>query len=434
MRIIVWGINYAPEQTGIGPYNTALCEFLAGRGHDVEMVTGFEYYPAWQKQERDRWRLFRSEKRNGVRVRRCWLYVPKRVRSLKRILHELSFVSSSLIRLLFIRKPDIFVVVSPPLLLGLAAAFLGFVKRAPFLFHVQDLQPDAAICLGMLGAERSITRLLYAFEALAYRSALRVSTISPGMLQLLVEKGVPRAKMLYFPNGIRLFTSLPKRGSFRQRHGISPSVFVILYSGNLGVKQGLAALLDAAALIEQENRPLVESLEFKFVIAGAGAGEEQLRVRVQKDDIGNVLLLPLQSADAYQEMLADADCCAITQMPGTGKLFFPSKLLTALAFGKPVLAIADADGDLACAVCDGNFGIVVSAVSPNLIADAARRLAGCNGELRRMSDAGLRFVTQFERNKVLGEFEAKLLSALREPAEALGSAGGSPNGGEGRAS
>jgi len=363
MRIIVWGINYAPEETGIGPYNTALCEFLASRGHDVEMATGFEYYPGWKKQEKDRWRLFRSERRNGVRVRRCWLYVPKRVRSITRILHELSFVLSSLVRLLFVRKPDLFIVVSPPLLLGVAAALLGFVKSVPFVFHVQDLQPDAAICLGMLRAERSITRILYSLEAMAYRWASRVSTISPGMLQLISEKGVPQNKVLYFPNGICLPGPSPASGAFRERHGISPTQFIVLYSGNLGVKQGLAALLEAAALLDREKAASGEAQEFRFVIAGAGAGQEQIHARVRQDRIRNVLLLPLQPADAYQEMMADADCCAITQMPGTGRLFYPSKLLSALAFGKPVLAIADPDGDLARAVHDGDFGISVSASS-----------------------------------------------------------------------
>jgi len=71
MRVIVWGINYAPEVTGIAPYNVALCEFLRRRGDDVEMVATFAYYPMWRKQAKDRRRLYRTDNINGGPVRRC---------------------------------------------------------------------------------------------------------------------------------------------------------------------------------------------------------------------------------------------------------------------------------------------------------------------------------------------------------------------------
>ena len=85
-----------------------------------------------------------------MRIHRCWHYVPGKVRALKRIVHEASFIAVSLLRVLSLPRPDVFVVVSPPLLLGLAAWIAGIVKNSPFVFHVQDLQPDAAVGLGML--------------------------------------------------------------------------------------------------------------------------------------------------------------------------------------------------------------------------------------------------------------------------------------------
>ena len=139
MNVTVWGINYAPELTGIAPCNTALCEFLRRCGHEVRMVTTFAYYPAWKKQPEDAGRIFRDDELNGVPVHRCWHFVPRRPGTLKRIFHEASFVLTSLLRLLSLPRPDVFVVVSPPLLLGAAAWLLTRVKCAPFVFHVQDL-------------------------------------------------------------------------------------------------------------------------------------------------------------------------------------------------------------------------------------------------------------------------------------------------------
>src|SRR5437763_15081155 len=134
MRVIVWGINYAPEFTGIAPHSVALCEFLEREGHDVEMVTSFAYYPTWQKRPEDRHRLYRTDVINGVPVHRCWHFVPARVTAWKRIIHEATFVLASTARALFLARPDVYVVVSPPLLLGTAAWLLTRIKRARFVF------------------------------------------------------------------------------------------------------------------------------------------------------------------------------------------------------------------------------------------------------------------------------------------------------------
>src|SRR5438093_683460 len=203
MRIIVWGINYAPEITGIAPHNVALCEFLQRQGEEVEMVTTFAYYPAWRKQAKDRRLLYRTDEINGVPVHRCWHFVPMRVSALKRILHEATFIFTSILRVLSLKRPDIYVIVSPPLLLGLAAWIVSTLKRAPFIFHVQDLQPDAAVGLGML-KPGMFTRLLYGLEALAYSKATRVSGISPEMIVSFRRKNIAAAKCIYFPNGVVL--------------------------------------------------------------------------------------------------------------------------------------------------------------------------------------------------------------------------------------
>src|SRR5215213_10167129 len=102
MRIVVWGINYAPEVTGIAPYNTALCEDLRTRGHEVEMVTTFAYYPAWRKLPEDRGRVYRTDVIAGIPVHRCWHYVPPKVSAMKRIAHEGTFVLTSFLRLLWV--------------------------------------------------------------------------------------------------------------------------------------------------------------------------------------------------------------------------------------------------------------------------------------------------------------------------------------------
>ena len=403
MRVIVWGINYAPEFAGIAPHNVALCEFLDAEGHDVEMVTTFAYYPTWQKSAEDGGRLYRTDVVNRIPVHRCWHFVPARVSALKRILHEGTFVFTSALRALCLSAPDVYVIVSPPLLLGLAAWFVGKLKRAPFVFHVQDMQPDAAVGLGML-KPNWFTKTLYGLESFAYRKAARVSGITPGMLQSFRKKGVPESKLIYFPNTIELpsAVSSPERGSFRRRHRFAADDFLAVYSGNLGVKQGLDILLETA--------PLLNDPRICLVICGDGAQREALAARARERKLTNLRLLPFE--DDYRALLIDADICFITQQVGSGNSFFPSKLLGILAEGRPVVAVSAPESELAVALREGGFGVNVPPSRPEELAALLDSLAKDPERLWIYGVSGRRYVEQFEKSRVLRRFAEQLRALL----------------------
>ncbi len=401
MRVIVWGINYAPEYTGIAPHTVALCEYLHGSGHDVEMVTAFPYYPTWTKREEDRATLYRTSTINGVRVHRCWQFVPPRVSAVKRILHEASFVFTSTLKVLTLRRPDVYVVVSPPLLLGSAGALVSELKSAPFVFHVQDMQPDAAVGLGMLRAGWFI-KALYALESFAYRSAARVSGITQGMLVKFRRKGVPEQKLIYFPNAIALDGGKPPpaRGAFRQRNGFRDEEFLAVYAGNLGVKQGLDVLIAAAQL--------VRNTRIRIVICGDGAQRDVLTEQIRVLQLPNVSLLPLQAGENYRELLADADLCFITQQSGSGNSFFPSKLLGLLAQSKPVITVADPESELAEAAVQAGFGVNIAPGNPREVAELLDAIASDPERLRRYGAAGRVYVQQFDKAHVFESFVKEL--------------------------
>ncbi|PYI94618.1 MAG: colanic acid biosynthesis glycosyltransferase WcaI [Verrucomicrobia bacterium] len=405
MRVIVWGINYAPEFTGIAPHNVALCEYLRTHGHDVEMVTSFPYYPNWRKHTKDLGKLYRADSINAVPVLRCWHFVPARVSALKRILHEGSFVFTSTFRALFLPRPDVYVVVSPPLLLGVAAWFVGKLKRAPFVFHVQDMQPDAAVGLGML-KQNWFTRVLYGLEAFAYRHAARVSGITRGMLAAFKSKGVPESKLIYFPNAIDLGRGevAPARGEFRKREGFAEDDFLAVYAGNLGVKQGLEVLLETAAMVNDQR--------IRFLICGDGAQREVLAARAREMKLPNFSMLPLQAGPDYPALLVDADVCFITQQSGAGNSFFPSKLLGLLAASKPVVTVAAPECELALALREGNFGVNVPPGQPRELAAVLDALAKDPQKLAEYGAAGRRYVEQFEKSRVLENFVDELAGVL----------------------
>ena len=404
LKVAVWGINYAPELTGIGPYNRALCEYFAARGHEVEVFTTFPYYPAWEKCPADRGKIYRREILSGVTVHRCWHWVPKPGRAWKRILHEFSFVAHTALRLLFSRKFDILIVVSPPLLLGAAVATICFLRGEKYVFHVQDLQPDAARTLQML-KPGLFMKILYWLEKVAYSRAWKISGIGTAMLRAMEKKGHPVNKLILFPNGVVLpeKRKAPYPGTFRQKHGIGPEEILAVYSGNVGYKQGLPVLIATARLLG--SQPV------RIVIAGDGAYRTILDAILREKPCDRILMLPIQPEQDYEDMLLDADICAIPQISGTGALFLPSKLLKILALGKPVVATCDPESALAQAITEGNFGKILPAESHESLREFLENLSTRKADLAAWGENGRRYVERYEMTRTLQEFEKVLLTA-----------------------
>ncbi len=417
MRIIVWGINYSPELTGIGPFNAGLCDYLAERGHQVEMVTTFSYYPWWKKAAADRGQLFRTDKIGEIPVHRCWHYVPGRATTLRRIWHEFSFVFTSWVRVLFLARPDIYLVVSPPLLLGPFASIMARIKRRRYIFHVQDLQPDAAVGLNMVNPG-AFTRWLYRLEGWAYRDASLVSGISDAMIRAFTRKGVPEAKRYLFPNWLRRAGHnadyLPPSNdrdtvsrAFRAKYNVPSDAFLASYSGNLGRKQGLETLVVAAALLKKSALDSTAN-GVVIILVGDGVMRQTLGEQIASRNLTqSVRLMPLLADQEYQAMLVASDLCLVTQAPGTGQYFLPSKLLSVLSAGAAVLSVADRDSELALAVDEGQFGVNVVPGDPVALAEALSDLAQNPSSLERMR-LHTRWVGRFSASKVLGEFERRL--------------------------
>ena len=415
MRILMLGINYWPEETGIAVFNTGRCEYLAAQGHEVTMVTGFPYYPRWRVAPEYRGRLFARERRNGVDIRRSYLYVPRRVTTLRRIVHEASFIAFSTARAVAGRRPDLLVTVSPPLGLAVSSVLLRRRWGIPYVFHVPDLQPDAAVDLGMLPSGRAV-RLLYAVERMAYRHAALVSTLTRAMERRIVAKGVPPARVTLFPDWAdpALF-ALPMTGggaAARGQLGLGER-FVVLHAGNMGVKQGLDVVLDAAA--RTRNRE-----DIVYLLVGDGAARPGLEARAAAARLPNLRFLPLQPDAIFRDLLAAADLTLVTQQAVVADIVFPSKVLTLLAAAKPVVASLNVSSEVARVVMEAKAGLVTPAEDGGALAEAVRVLREDPVRRRRMAEGGRAYArAHWDRAQTLADMEQVLrevVAAHRSPA------------------
>jgi len=407
MRLLLHGINFTPELIGIGRYTGELAARLAARGHAVTVLTAPPYYPHWQVQESHRGRGWHREFLQGVEVLRSPLYVPRRPTGLKRLLHDLSFGAACLAWWpgLARRRWDVLVAICPPLITGPAILALAARERRPFVFHYQDLQVDAARELGLL-RNPHLLRLLESSERWLLRRAAAVSTISGGMADRLRDKGVDPARLHLLPNWADLDEIQPLAPDNDIRARWAPGRrTVVLYAGNLGEKQGLEIILECA-------RELQAHPDLIFLIAGQGAARERLLAQARQQALDNVRFLPLQSHQDFPRLLAAGDLHLVVQKAGAADLVMPSKLTNIMAAGRPFVATAARQSELARVTRDSGGGVVVPPGDPGALVRAVLDLAGDPDRRRQLGARGRLYAEgHLAREVILDRWEA-LLSAL----------------------
>ena len=391
-KITIIGLHYKPEKSGNAPYTSSLAAGLMNAGHEVRVITGFPHYPEWRKHDGyNGW--YRREDIDGVPVMRLRHHVPRKPSALHRLHMELSFG----IRSIFAnwRNPDVVLLVSPALFAtAVAVVRARFSPRKPsVVIWVQDLYSRGiAETSGTVGLSSKLAARL---EGKILGSAHGVVVIHERFRQYIIGSLGVESKAVTV---IRNWTHLPVapsegQGAFRQMMGWGEADFVVLHAGNMGKKQGLENVVDAARESQRRNSNV------KFVLMGDGNQKSRLEaLAVGASHLTFVDSLP--DSD-FQLALTSANALLVNELPGVKDMSVPSKLTSYFNAGVPVIAATDAESVTAFEMAASEGGVRVDAADPVALVDAAEVLCMNTGQADEYGQGGLRY-----RHETLSESTA----------------------------
>ncbi|MEM1366690.1 MAG: glycosyltransferase family 4 protein [Cyanobacteria bacterium P01_H01_bin.15] len=384
MRILIYSYNYHPEPIGIAPLMTELAEGLAQREHQVRVVTALPWYPGSMIYPEYRGNLYRTETRNNVTIQRSFVWAKPERSFRNRGLFEISFMGLSLLQALKGPRPDVILLVVPGLPVSIPAAFVSWWYRAPLILNLQDILPDAAVHVGLLTNPRLI-KIFEKLEKFAYRHATKISVIANGFTKNLLQKGIPNDKIVEISNWVNVDFIRPTNSQqtyFRTKNQLTDK-FIVLYSGNIALTQGLETVIRAAPL-------LTDLTDLVFTIVGELKAIAELRAycQAQGADINNVQFFNFQPREKLPEMLGAANLALVMQKSNVIAFNMPSKIQVLLASGRPILASVPSNGTAANAINTSGGGMVVSPEDPKALADAIRMLYSDRERLKVMGKQG----------------------------------------------
>ena len=404
-KILMLTLVYGPDTVSTANMMTDIAQGLQGVGHEVTVLTSVPHYNPTSEVRNNQiyrasWRHPYTESfEEGVRVLRVLMPL-KRQKIWTRGFDYLLFqLLTTILALVLVRRQDVVFVTSPPITLGLSGIAIAKIRGGAFVYDVRELWPDVPVRIGLF-RHPILVRLVYALEVFVYKQAKAISTIARSFQNTLTERGVPRHKLHFTPNfvDVNYIKPGPKDNSFSARHELK-NEFVILYAGNIGLTQGLEIVIKVAATF-------IDDPSVQFVIVGDGAARPQLEQLAAEAELPNVRLLPFQPAHLVCEMYATADICIAPLRRGFSYDTVPSKIYTAMAAGRPVIASAEDNTETATLLRESKGGLCVPPESVATLSDEIRELRSNHEKRRLLGVNGRRWIElHYSREAIITAYD-----------------------------
>ena len=391
MKILLLNLYYPPDTSATAKMAHTVVDTVSVH-HQVTVLCG---RPSYDPSERRAWRLYQTEIMGRARVIRVGSTAFPRFDMKKRVLNYLSYTALAASRALFVNCDVVLAMTDPPFQ-GIISAFVAMLKRKPFAYNTRDLYPDMAVG-GAIVELGILARIWEKLHRWALRRADRVVVLGEDMRTRIIAKGVKPWRVAVIRDGAHVLppdTPLPTpdpevvhaiRGNFS---------FVLLHAGNRGFSGAWNTLITAARRLANDGVGLV------FV----GDGARRAEVAAAAAGSENIRFLDYFPSGKIQSVLAAADAHVVTVKRGLEGVVVPSKMYEILAAGKPIVAVAPKETDVASLGIQQGFAVAADPDKPAELVEAVRMLAADRNKLKTMGDAARAAAPAYDRFAELQKF------------------------------
>lgn len=407
MKVLFFSQYYPPEN-GAPPIRAeTFAKGLAEAGHQVSVIAEVPNHPSGVVPDEWRGRLFRRSLEDGYEVIRARVYATPKKSFWRRIAFYGSYAVLAIVAGVrhWRRPPDVILATSPPLFVPAAAAVVAKLMRRPLVVDVRDIWPDVALALGEL-REGRVFDMAKGLERWLYRNAFAVTTVTRPFVRHVERSGA--REVVHIPNGTLPETFDPERRSEAATEAVrSQESFVVGYTGNHGIAQGLNVVPPAARALRKDG--------VRFFLLGDGPVKNELRD--QAADAPNVVFhdeVPLSEVAPY------INACDVMLVPLRDlemlSEFVPSKLFDYMCCNKPLIVMVD--GEARRIVEEAGCGVYVPAEDDAALVAAITGLRANPDRAAEMARNGRKFVlANYVRRDQVSRLEAILVasSTQRKP-------------------
>ena len=386
MNILIVTPHFYPE-------NFRINDFAVGfqkRGHEITVLTAIPDYP--EGKYYDGYGLLKKNREiyNGIKIYRAPLIPRGSGSNIRLALNYISFVIGGIFTSLVMMKNEfdiVFVFETSPITVGIPAIFIKKIKKIPLCFWVLDLWPESVVSAGNLKSS-FIPRILNPIVRYIYKHSDRILVSSNGFINSIVDKGVSRGKIEFFPQWAEPIFK-PMKSKKYLLTGVPENSFKIMFAGNIGEAQDFSSILEAANQLKHD-----ESIQ--WVILGGGRKEEWVRSKIKEYQIeGCFHLLGSYQLDKMPEFYSNADAMLFSLKDEyIFSITIPAKVQSYLACGKPILAMINGEGGKV--IVDANAGLVCPAESPKDLAENILKIKKM--EVNEISKMGLNARKYYDDN------------------------------------
>jgi colanic acid biosynthesis glycosyl transferase WcaI len=397
-KITIVGINFWPEDTAIGLYTTQLANFYNEQGLEVNVITGFPYYPAWKiNSEYKSKNFFHEESINGINIYRYKQYVPKNPIFIKRIFHLLDFTLGSFINLFKIKKTDVILCIVPFIGCVFIGKFLAKLKGAKLWVHIQDFEFDAVSDSNLVEEKTDknfIFRILFYLESKLLNSADLLSTISLSMVKKLTGKTKSEIEKKLLPNWVDPNFILPE---IHNKHSyLKSEKFKILYSGNIGEKQDWDFFIKFAKELEKEK-------DVQIIVVGNGSKRYWLEEKLL--DLENIWFYSPVAYSELSDLLCSADLHILFQKVNVIDTVMPSKILAMMVSEKPSLITGSLKSEVAKVLIESKGGEFFETNNTQDVLNYVYELKSDKTLINKYGKNARNYIVkEFSKNQILNQF------------------------------